>query len=244
MKLRSSLLLSICLLAAAPLYAQIILASWTFETNTPPDATNVAVLPDFNASLGTGVGSAVHSSTATDWTTPTDNGSANSLSANTWNVGDYYQFQVSTTGYELLSLSWSQMSTSTGPGSFKLSYSTDGITFLDFGSTYSLATATWSTGSVNAASLFSRDISALTLLNNDASIYFRLVNASTVSVGGGNVSSSGSNRLDNFTVTGFEIAPASSAALPEPSTWAGGALGLLGLCLIREIRRRKQRELA
>ena len=240
MKIIHLLASTACALAAASsLHAQIILASWTFETNTPPDATNVAALPSFNASIGTGIGSGVHVSSATDWTTPTGNGSANSLAANNWSVGDYYQFQISTTGYELLSLSWSQMSTSTGPGSFKLSYSTDGVTFSDFGSSYSVLTATWTTGSVNAASLFSRDLSAVTSLNDRASLYIRLVDSSTVAVGGGSVSASGSSRLDNFTVSGYAItASPSSTAVPEPATWAGGAIGLLGLGIIRQLRRR------
>lgn len=235
---------ALALAAVSSLSAQIILASWTFETNTPPDATNVASLPVFNASIGSGIGSAVHVSSATDWTTPTGNGSANGLNANNWSVGDYFQFQISTTGYEQLSLSWSQMSTSTGPGTFKLSYSTDGVTFSDFGANYSVLTASWTTGSVNSGSVFSRDLSAVSALNNASSVYFRLVDASTVAVGGGSVSSSGSNRIDNFTVSGFALTPdPGTTAVPETGTWAGGALGLLALLLQRELRRRHNRPL-
>ena len=66
---------------------------------------------------------------------PAGNGSAHSFSSNVWAVGDYYQFQVSTLGQSQIGLVFDQTSSSTGPGNFKVQYSTNGTTFTDTGFT-------------------------------------------------------------------------------------------------------------
>src|SRR4051794_2744650 len=77
-------------LLASKSEAQI--AKWTFETSAPvvtPGAgiwvTNVA------AEIGTGIASGFHAGNAA-YTSPAGNGSSHSFSANTWAVGDIFQF--------------------------------------------------------------------------------------------------------------------------------------------------------
>ena len=210
-------------------------AQWDFEsTLTPVDATNFAVYPNAIApSIGSGNASGVHANAATDWTTPVGNGSANSFSSNTWAVGDYYQFQTSTTGYADVMLSWDQTSSSTGPRDFKLSYSTNGTAFTDFGSYSVLVNGTpntaWTSGINNAPFNYAYDLSAVTALDNQASVYFRLTDASTVSANAGTVAAAGTDRVDNFTVIATPV--------PEADTYA---LLLAGLGLVGVLARRRK----
>lgn len=206
------------------------LAQWTFELNPPADLTDSASILGIAADVGTGTASALHASAATDWTTPAGNGSANSLSANTWAVGDYFQFSLSSVGYSGISVSFDQTGSNTGPKDYYLAYSTDGSSFTLFGN-YSLVNGSWTSGAPTLLpTSYSFDLSSITALNDAASIYFRLVNATTVSISGGTVATGGTDRVDNFTVM--------AAPVPEPSAAALlGGFGLLGIFMAA--RRRK-----
>lgn len=86
----------------------------------------------------------------------------------------------------------------------------------------------WSaSGSQNGAFSFSQDLSSLTALNNQASVYFRLVMTDTAPAGGSGstFSSNGTDRVDNVLVT------ASPVPLPA-GLWLLGS-GLLGLAGLR-----------
>ena len=61
-----------------------------------------------------------------------------SYSSNQWQIGDYYQFQVSTVGQSQIGLVFDQTSSATGPRDFKVQYSTNGTTFTDSGFSYSV----------------------------------------------------------------------------------------------------------
>ena len=199
-----------------------LIASWTFETTPPADVNNSASYPNaIPANSGSGNASGVHASGATDWTTPAGNGSANSFNSNNWSIGDYYQFQVSTLGMENLAFSWDQTRSATGPASFSLQYSTDGTSFTNFFA-YTVPQVNWlSTGSPNPSSHFTQDFSAISALDNDSSVFFRLTATSAPS----NVAL-GASRIDNISIS----------AVPEPSTFL---LGLVGMSVFgaRQLRR-------
>ena len=157
-------------ITSGPVFAATI-TQWTFETNTPADVTNNVGIANIGPDNGFGNASGLHALATTDWTTPVGNGSANSLSANEWSVGDYFQFQTTTQGYSGISLSWDQTSSNTGPRDFQLSYSTNGTTFTNFGSSFSvLANATpnptWSAGTPQPVFGFTRDLSGVSALDN------------------------------------------------------------------------------
>jgi hypothetical protein len=207
----------------------VTIVQWDFEgSTTPPDLTDSATSPSATASLGTGTAIGVHASAATDWSTPAGNGSANSFSSNTWAVGDYYQFSFSTSGFTDLLVSVDQIGSSTGPRDFSLSYSTDGVSFTPFASYSLVATPSWSSATYQPVHTYSFDLSAVSLLDDQASVVIRLSNISTTSISGGTVAAGGTGRVDNFTVMATPV--------PEPGALA---LMLAGLGAVGFVARRR-----
>jgi len=215
-----------------------VIADWTFQssastnniigTGKTPGTTQSGILAD----LGIGTASASHASATTAWTIPAGNGSTNSWSSAYWAIGDYYQFSVSTLGFSGITLSFDQTSSNTGPGGYNLAYSTDGSTFYNFTSYTVLANAApntpWSVAIYNSAYTFNFNLSSISALNNQSTIFIRLVDNSTVSANGGGVGTGGTDRVDNFLV--------SASPVPEPSSLA---LGLFGGCALLAALRRK-----
>ena len=205
-----------------------ILGDWTFETSQP------ATAGPFTPEIGSGSASGFHAGAAV-YSSPSGNGSFHSFSSTLWAVGDYYQFEVNTLNHAGVTLSFDQTSSNTGPGGYNLAYSTDGVNFNGFASYTVLANAspniTWNTTTYNNAYTFNYDLSAIPALNNQSTVFFRLVDDSTVSASGGTVGTAGTDRVDNFVV--------SAALVPEPATTAlcisGGLAG--GLLLV-SLRRR------
>jgi len=233
-----SKILAILLLVAATIPVRAIsIATWTFETSPPADLNNSTTISGIAADSGTGTASGVHASAATDWSTPVGNGSANSLSANTWAVGDYFEFQVNTIGFFDIFVSFDQTSSSTGPRDFKLQYGT-GSGFTDFanysvlenGASPNPSWAASGAGLPSSAYSYSFDLSAIAAIEGAATVNFRLVDTSTTSAGGGTVASTGTDRVDNFTV--------SATATPSvPDTGSSAILlsiPLLGLIAFRQ----------
>src|SRR6185436_10518893 len=97
---------------------------------------------------------------------------------------------------------------------FKVQYSTNGTTFTNASgtnSTYVLSTQAWATsGSPFAASRRTLDLSTVTALDNQSTVYIRLVDNSGTAINGSPVATGGTNRVDNFIVNGT----ASGAATP------------------------------
>lgn len=206
----SSLFMVVILFSSSTASAGLI-ANWTFETAPPVDVTNSSSYPNaIPADFGSGNASGVHTLPATDWSTPTGNGSANSFSSNNWSIGDYYQFQVSSLGMENLAISWDQTRSTTGPASFSLQYSTDGTSFTNFFA-YTVPVVAWSsTGSPQSSSRFTQSFSAISALDNDSSVFFRLRATAAPT------DSAGTSRIDNISIS----------AVPEPSTFLLVLVGL------------------
>ena len=177
------------------------IVQWTFETNTPADLPNTAAIGPIAADLGTGQASGLHASASTDWTTPAGNGSSNSLSSNEWAIGDYYQFALSLTGFQDITLTWDQTRSNTGPATFDLAYSLNGTDFTVASDNYDVPPQTWSALTPNPGSGFTVNLSTVNALNNASSVIFRLVADSDP---GG---TAGTNRIDNFTVNGNTFVP-------------------------------------
>ena len=171
---------------------------WTFETSLPTTSGPHA------AEIGSGFATCFHAG-ASSYAIVVGNGSSRAFSSNTWSVNDYYQFQFGTTGFQDISITWDATSSNTGPRDFKVQYSTDGTTFLDaagVNSTYQITGEAWSTLTYNPASTRTLDLSYLSILNNTATVYIRLIVTSTNAAGGGVIAASGTSRVDDFTVNG------------------------------------------
>lgn len=216
---------SFAAVAAAPSQADV-LANWTFETSIPATAGPHQAEAGVNSL--TSFASGFHASASTVYSNPVGNGSLESFSSNFWGVGDYYQVESSSTGYQNLLITWDQTGSSTGPRDFMLQYSTDGTSYFDI-SAYAMAAPAigWSSGAPVVGTSYSVDLSSILALNDAAAIFFRFTNTSTVSIGGGTIGTAGSNRIDNIVING--------EAIPAP-----GALALLGLAgMMGRTRRRR-----
>jgi hypothetical protein len=190
---------------------QSIIARWNFEgvttTNTGSDVIVSAgsAAADSGALTTGSLFSAHHDSAATVWSNPAGNGSAKSVSSNTWKVGDYYQFRFSTIHYEGIGITWDQTGSNTGPRDFKVQYSIDGSSFTDAAGTnsaYQLTNDAWSSSTTTTNSRRTLDLSGVSELINQSLVYIRFVQNSTTSINGGTVASGGTGRIDNITIRG------------------------------------------
>jgi hypothetical protein len=219
MKITRMAILSCCIAVAVSTSAfAATITSWTFETSLPTTAGPHA------AEVGTGSALGFHAA-ASAYSNPVGNGTAESFSSTAWAVGDYYQFTTSTMGYNSLSFSIDHTSSGTGPRDFKFSVSTDGSTFTDLGTYSVLANAapnSWTSGTYLANGTFTTALPVS--LNNQSSIYVRVVQANTTSANGGTVASGGTSRVDTVVVSGTLV--------PEPSSFALAFLSV-GVMLFR-----------
>jgi hypothetical protein len=218
------------------------LAQWTFESFATNNVNTAGPLsPEWGDQTATAIGTAFHSG-ATTYSEPAgdidptiaaadagathagDPSSLRSWSSNGWSVGDYYQFQVSTLGLSSVQVMWDQAGSNTGPRDFLLQYSLNGTSFTTIGGTRTVVLSAWNTSSAQPASFSESGFAGA--VDNQATVYFRLVDNSTTSVNGGGVALGGTDRVDNFTVI----------AVPEPSTVALVGAGLLGLLALRRRR--------
>jgi hypothetical protein len=209
--------------------AQVI-ADWTFETSVPNTSG------PYSPEIGVGSATGSHSGAAV-FSSPAGNGSLHSYSANTWAIGDYYQFQVSTLGLSGISVSYDQISSSTGPGQFTFQYSTDGSIFSSFGLQYNVLVNSspnnWSTSTPISGSSYSFNLISITALDNASTVYFRVIQTSTLSASQANggataPAAGGTDRIDNFIV--------SATPVPEPTTLALVAFG--GMSALLAFRKR------
>ena len=218
MKSLSSLLIASAVIATASAASADVIAGWSIPTAVT--ATTAATYSYGAANLGAQVSgsmlSGTHSSASTAWSSPAGNGSTYALSSNGWNVGDYYQISLATTGYSAVSVAWDQTRSSTGPAGFEAVLSVDGgSTFSSLGS-YTVNQVSWSATVPVTTSSFGSVASAA---DNQASVIirFKVVTAGTSTT-------TGTNRIDNIVVSG---------SIPAP-----GAVALIGLAGLVSRRRR------
>ncbi|RQO32327.1 hypothetical protein DBR32_01585 [Taibaiella sp. KBW10] len=186
------------------------IAFWTFESQsgqqliTPPN-----IYGPLSPEQGIGTLTSLHQNGAYAATFANPgNGTPKSLNINRWTtIGDYIQFKVNTTGKSTIRIAFEQGSASAnGPSDFKVSYSTDGITFTDLpaGSFQQTASLTGDWTAANYVQGFTKSFNLPAALNNMANAYIRLSTTSLASVSpGGLVAPAGNSRFDNILITGI-----------------------------------------
>ena len=196
-----------------------VIAGWSMPTAVAASTTGAAYMYGEANSGARASGSGLrgdHSNALTAWTSPAGNGSTYALSANAWDVGDYYQISLNTIGYSGVSVAWEQTRSSTGPAGFEAVLSVDGgTTFSSLGS-YTVNQVSWSATVPVTTSSFGYLASAA---DNQIGIIirFKVVTAGTSTT-------TGTNRIDNIVVSGV---------IPAP-----GAVALIGLAGLVSRRRR------
>lgn len=211
-----------------------LVAYWHFNNSTPGVGGQLGVLNGFNGvgfpsdqgsglltsnvprntdpnvnngTLGTFAGTALNA------IPPDGSGGALAIQGgqNQENNGRHIQFEFSTAGLQDLILTYATRGTSTGFNSNQVSYSTDGLTFTNFGAPYD--------GRPSTFFLQTFDFSGVPALDNQANVAVRItLNGSTSAVG--------NNRFDNVQFN--------ATVIPAP-----GALALLGLGGLVATRRRR-----
>jgi PKD repeat protein len=188
---------------------------WTFEGAIADAYAGVVgtSVGNIAADISSGVATGFHASALSAWTDVSGNGSPQSWSVNHWGVGDFFQFQVNTLGIGSIHLAWDQVSSSTGPRDFLLQWSTNGTTFTTI-TAYSvnanvsnIVRLAWNFNVYEPADHYTANLSTNTAIENQSAVYFRIVDNSTVSAGGGNVGVTGTDRVDNFLVSGVDAVP-------------------------------------
>ncbi|HET7625906.1 MAG TPA: hypothetical protein VFM25_11645 [Verrucomicrobiae bacterium] len=199
--------LTAVLLPTRAALAQTTLAKWTFELSQPNGSSEAGEwFTNIVAEIGSGTASAWHVA-GSSYDNPAGNGSTESFSATHWSAGDFFQFAVSTLGSSNISVSVEQTGSNTGPRDFYLAYSSDGENFTQFGETYSVTNfADWVSSSHKDGFKHAFNLGSVTELNNLPTAYFRIVNASDVSISGQTVGTSGKIRIDDFEASA-ETAP-------------------------------------
>ena len=217
---------------------------WTFETGQPSQLPAgwtsstgvVGTSPGtFASDIGTGSATALTASSLAVWDAPAGNGSPRALSGNHWGQLDYYQFSVTVpsgyAGWGDVVVSYDQNGSATGPGHWNLQYGTDGVNFTQFGTDYSLTPSiTWNSTTPGQPTHEAFDLGTGGGLNNPGTIYFRVMEDSSATGGainGGNVGTSGTDRIDNFVAT-----------IPEPAS-ATLLSSFAGLAFWNMLRRRR-----
>lgn len=176
-------------------YSQII--SWDFTSGNTPNIN----LPGGTTALSFNTGG----------TTGTSGCNNNGFSIDNWNVGEYFQIVAPTSGYEITTITFNVRSSGTGPGNFKVRYSSTGTsgTFID------LTSGSFTSGNATCVAR-SFDLSAINQLDNNSNTVIRLVFTGGQASGSpatGDAAGGGTFRIDDLIINGTAL-PCSGIPTP------------------------------
>ena len=229
------LAIAFTLLVASAAAQSQTLTKWNFNS-VPPDASTAtgSLLPSVGSGTATLVGTTGSFASGVGSTDPaaTDNTGRGTTGYAAQGTGDRtrgVQFNVSTVGSSLISVSWDQRLSNTAARSAQFQYSLNGTAFTDFGAVFS--------GSSGDAWFNNRsvDLSSVAGVGNNANFAFRVVaafepltSAYAAATTTSTYSTAGTWRFDQVTVS----------AVPEPGTYA---MMLAGLAMLGFMAARKKR---
>jgi hypothetical protein len=224
-------LLATAVLAAGTAHADV-LTQWNFNSPVPDGNLATGTLAP---SIGSGTASLVGGTTATFASGVAGGGSTDPAPSDNsgWNVtafaaqgsGDLtrgVQFAVDTTGYTGVVVRWDQRHSNTAAAHVQFQYSLDGLSFTNFGAPFVAdAGDAWFNGRAV-------DLGSVAGVADNASFAFRIV----ASFAPGTSLYAASNPTSSYAASGtwrFDMVTVSAAPIPEPSTYALLALGLLAV---------------
>lgn len=212
-----------------------IVAYWSFFDTVPPGTANFGVMP-INANLVHHAGGGVLTTDAVSSPNSTTDGDIQHFTGNAINLvapfpngsdismragvgqrseGKSFMFQLNTSLFEDITLTFAERVTSTGPQNVAVSISSDGVTWSP------VASADYATTRNATYALRTVDLTAVNAIENSASTWVRLT-----FTGFGPTSTTGNIRMDNIKFDGTLI--------PTP-----GSLALLGMGVLAVVRRRR-----
>lgn len=180
--------LSLLFLGFAFAQAQTTLAQWNFNGTAPEVVPGGTSAPQ--TIIGTGIASLVGGTTATFASGTASGGSSDPVVTTPenygWNITNWatsstenkqrgVQFQVSTTNYTGITFKFDQRLSNTAANTWVVQYSTNGTSWTD-AQTFTFEPAATGTGDVwyNTRSV---DMTGITAINNQATVFFRIVAA-------------------------------------------------------------------
>jgi predicted extracellular nuclease len=178
--------------------AAMVIALWDFEdevkrTAVTEGANNLSLYtPDQGDGTISIVGAVF---TAWNLGAPSEGFAANS---NAWQDGvdtKFWKVEVSTAGYETIKVSSKQKGSNTGPRDFSVQYSLDNENWVDVVDDLTIANDNFISGVVMQVQLPEE-------CENQEVLYLRWVERTTISINGGEVASTGTNRIDDIIITG------------------------------------------
>jgi hypothetical protein len=135
--------------------------------------------------------------------------------ASKWTANpSFWKITLSTKGYENIKLSSKQKGSNTGPKDFKAQYSLDDTTWID------IPDAVITVANDEFISGVLADVSLPTEANNQDVVYVRWLKNSDVSINGGTVASTGTNRMGEIELKGTELTTTPDPQ-PEPTPVQG-----------------------
>lgn len=224
------------MMAMGGVFGQTQLAAWTFETASTPAAPGTP--SSVAANLGTQTGTAFIYADGTNgsstWITATSGNELTAFGGSTVNdprgtpvAGNAYcpvggtgfsangksmVIKFSMTGFENPILTFATRGTATGFNSHQWAWSTDNITYTDFGINTANPTTTFTTATL--------DMSTIDALDGAATVYLRITF-------GGATNATGNNRLDNIVINAS--APSGTPSVSVTQTTLSGFVSTSGV---------------
>lgn len=156
------------------------------------------------------------------------------INSNGWNSNEdnYWLAMFSTEGFENIKLSSKQYGSNTGPKDFTLEYSLDGQSWTDVPHTTIEVGNNWTNGVLS-------NVFLPLAVNDEDTIYVRWLNTSNVSVQGGTIGNTGTNRIDDVVISGTPLAedvdPGEEIqTIAEARTMSGQEVTVLGVANIAQ----------
>lgn len=229
------------LLASSGLVNADIITQWNFNSITPGDVSTAT--PSTGSGSLSLVGGVTHPSTGSTGAGSSDLATTNLAfqtstyaAQGTGNLTRGVQFNIDTTGWSDITVSWDQRLSNTAANTWRFQYSLDGSTFVN-STQFTFTPAATGTGDVwyNGRSV---DLSSIAGVANNANFAFRIVAEFDPNAGNylaarstSSYATSGTSRFDMVSVSGI-------TAVPEPASMVLlGVAGIGGLAF-RQFRRK------